>query len=409
MNDCRLIRPLLVLVVMLLLVLAVQGCSLTGTELTTSGEAFEPHMTWAGDRFGIIYYHAEKKGGPVHINMLTVDDKGKVLSNAVAIDKQVNAPVKTPYGQFRLSELVWNAEHEQFAFAYSYDQGSGKGVGVRLVTLNANLGGIQSKPAALSFGPSGAGAWTELYYPSLVWNRKLDEYALAFTHEDYLNNTPVKKNSLRLTLFDSNGMTKPPAARNLYACADGCRLTSLTVNPKIGQYAVAYYGPSRGAELIVFDAKAGAVQTAGNHQLLKGTETLNHSVLFDVHSDDYFYTNDIYGSELAFSIVQQKGTMSKIYTKGKGYDRLFSVAPFGWAFHGHVICATDTSAIKIHCWNVLEGTTSPPSGHQKDMAVTPAGSSQPSVATINKVLPYLVWVQNGTLRFEGFTQGKAGP
>ncbi len=148
-----------------------------------------------------------------------------------------------------------------------------------------------------------------------------------------------------------------------------------------------------------FDVNAGPINKTGNHLLQKGTQTKNLNVRYNIHDNNYFYTDNIYGSELGISIIQKNGKITKSYSKGKGYDLCFSVTPFGWAYNSHIISATDNHDDRVHCWNVMVGNSGAKDGHQKDLAWTPKGSKHPSVATVNKVLPYLAWIQNGTLRF----------
>ena len=105
----------------ILLVLAgllLTGCPLSGTKLTSNVTTVEPHLTWNGSDFGIVYYEVTTEYGSyiLQINAMIVEDNGKVVKS-----KKGLAKIEHGYTTFLLSDLVWNDDNKQFAFAYSKD------------------------------------------------------------------------------------------------------------------------------------------------------------------------------------------------------------------------------------------------------------------------------------------------
>lgn len=346
------------------------GCAMKGVKLTQPGNVHEPHMTWNGKEFGIVYYDRSAPGNKLAIRAVTVDLKGKITNGPKTI-----ATIAGSYTPGHLSELVWNAHHQQFAFAYS------EGYVQYFVCLKPNMGVIKIE------NNSYASILAKPRHISLVYNSKLKEYGMsAFLYQI------GKQPQIQFSAFTHHPMWHH--GRKLVVCSySGSEHTSLSYNSKTGEYAVAYYDGNK-SRISFFKSLMGQPKTF----FLSTASVLPEAIklAYDQTSGSYAVATIGYAGELAYKIVDSTAPSSgKWFTQGKGHDNDFTLSKYWHTGHLFLLCTSQYD--QIRCWAVNEkGAVKP-----DIVDISPLATSfvhQPSTAVVGLEIA-VAWVQEEALYF----------
>ncbi len=376
-----------------LLLLHTVGCSFSGKALTTSGFDAEPHMVFNGSHFGIVYYHRTQSLGWPSVDLVKVAKDGSTLAA-----KSGAGAISHLYVPYRLSELVWNQDNQQFAFAYTKDKV------IHFVRLDSSLNPLGS-PLIIKFGlPASSYEHPTLVDLSLVWNAVKKEYGLTFVtvEHPYLQE---RHDDIYISRISPAGSYVGTYERlHIVTCPGDCEKTSLTYNTDTGQYALSYFKN----DFPKSEVMLGLLSATGNvteHKMMSGWNTNDKGeethVHFDPRTGEYFVValkrkSGLTGNELSYQLASSSGTPKGSYfawSIGQGFDNLVSASNYlEPTANVYLLCAAEQG--QIHCWMANA------KGHVKtDLATTAASANSWGPALVVGDRMYLSWIEDGTLKF----------
>ena len=211
------------------------GCECERTPMILQGEkvvnrtnTFGASVAYSNNRFGIIYAH-EGSGDQFSVRGIVVDRNSR---NVIA-DHSIVTTTKQflYYATDYLSNVVWNADNNQFAFAYS-DYAAKR---LKIARLNADMQLIGI--TTVSFPGLNQDDHPQMLYPSIVYNAVKHEYGVTYVSVEDPYAADKHDDVYVVRINPTNG----GVIYNFHAvdCPDDCMETSVAVNDA-GKYAVAY-------------------------------------------------------------------------------------------------------------------------------------------------------------------------
>lgn len=200
---------------------------------------FGTGIAHSGSRFGVTYaYYYVDHDTRYFLQGLVVDAAGTVVvsDEVLANARAKYAPDDSPsdqYAQDHVSNLVWNAEHGQFAVAL-WDEEQKV---LKFLRLDAQLQAVGA-PTLIEFPGLPPHTHPSLLYPSVAYNAVSHEYGVTYVTVENENLADRHDDVWLSRVNPSTGATS--GGFHAIDCPHDCRETALIVHPDGGKWVVAY-------------------------------------------------------------------------------------------------------------------------------------------------------------------------
>lgn len=370
------LRKYSILLVSVTLIVVLNKCSIEGADVGIKTKAAEPHIAWNGSNFGVVYYAGQVMSYPVNLSMALLDNTG-ILKKEIKVGG-IKPDYKFPG---RLSDLIWNDKHKQFAFAYATSDK------IWFFRYDANLNPI-GVPYVLSQDPGDL-----LMDISMTYNKDLDEYGLAFICR---TNIPADKQHIFFAHFNpSTGLPKGNYTHGWTILIKGTGITgtektSICYDSKNKKYAIAYYNDKKASVRFFSSPSMGA----GFPITTKTVSPECINIVYDSGPSDFMVLQVDKSGNLSGNVVSPKGIVEKPFYWQNKIDRKLCVSTIlPNENHKYVVAVSEGDEVKSYLINdsgIIDKNLPVPSSSKY--------SYEPSIAVVGAT-SYLVWIQDKQLYF----------
>ncbi len=364
------------LLILILISFAFNRCSIENQKIATKTKAAEPHIAWNGSNFGIIYYAGQVMSYPVNLSMALVDKTGD-LKKVIKIP-DIKPDFKLPG---RMTDLIWNNKHKQFAFSYAKD-----GV-IWFFRYDANLD-IIGTPYKITQDNS------DLFVDiSMAYNEEKDEYGLAFICRTKIL---FDKQHLYFAHFDpEKGNPKGNYNKDWTTLikgigSTGVEKTSICYDSNSKKYAIAYYNDKKASVRFFSTPSLGSGFPIANKAIFP--ESIH--IVYDPGSKDFMVLQIDNTGNLTGNIVSPSGKIDKPFFWQNKVDRNLSISTIlSDEKHKYILGVSENDVVKsylINCSGHIDKNLSVPSSNKYGY--------EPSIIVVGNT-SYIAWIQDKQLYF----------